>query len=310
LAQRALGRAGLASRGEVAALRAQLEAGVAEQQRRLDWAGQRLDMLEQREGRRDQLVEELKNQLRVDALDRWLSHTALQTEPLVSVITPTRNRPAFLRRAIESVLAQRYPNWELLVVDDGGGEDSAGVVESFGDPRLSWRQIPHSGPGAARNAALRDARGEIVAYLDDDNIMDAGWLFAVVWAFEQRADVDTLYGAIVIDDPLRVAKAGSGEMPWIYLRAFSREALLEGNLADMSAIAHRADLEGAWFDEAVLELVDWDLLARLTGDKDPLVLPAIACYYTTDAPERLTMGPTFEQDKARITARVAESLGP
>ena len=60
------------------------------------------------------------------------------------------------------------------------------------------------------------------------------------------------------------------------------------NLADMGALAHRAGLPEARFDPALVCSGDWDLLLRLTGDRDPLVLPAIACIYATDAPGRLS----------------------
>ena len=89
--------------------------------------------------------------------------------------------------------------------------------------------------------------------------------------------------------------------------AFDRAALSEGNLADMGAIAHRAGLEGAWFDEALREMGDWDLLLRLTANTEPLVLPVVSHYYTTDAPHRLTHGPTHERDRATVLARAAGS---
>ncbi len=242
----------------------------------------------------------------IDSLSRWLAHASLAQRPLVSIVLPTRNRPRELRRAIASVQAQRYDNWELVVVDDGGSEDSRELVAALGDPRARWLGIPGRGVGAARNAALGEARGEIIAYLDDDNMMDRGWLYAVAWAFEQRPDIDVLYGAFVIDDVLRVAGQGSGALPETFLRRYRKEALLTGNLADMGAMAHRAGLPGAWFDESLLQMGDWDLLVRLTADKDPLVLPAVACYYTTDTPERLSNGPTAAADAAVVIARAEQ----
>jgi cellulose synthase/poly-beta-1,6-N-acetylglucosamine synthase-like glycosyltransferase len=71
----------------------------------------------------------------------------LARAPLVSVIMPTRNRAAILSRALESVREQTYPNWKLVVVDDGGNDDTAAVVERLGDERTSatgncWRGRP------------------------------------------------------------------------------------------------------------------------------------------------------------------------
>ena len=121
----------------------------------------------------------------------------------MSVILPPYNRPDRLARAIDPVRAQRYGNWELIVVDDGGEVGSESVVTRAADERIRWIRREHGGVCAARNAVLALARGEIIAYLDDDNLMDSGWLWAVAWIFGQRPDCDVLYGAIVIDDLVR-----------------------------------------------------------------------------------------------------------
>jgi hypothetical protein len=308
-AARAFRRAGGATRTDVEGLRADLDAAIRELTPRVDWLGKRTDALEDRETHQQKTVQELKNLAMIEAVTRWVRHARLSSHPLVSVVTPTKDRLAELDRAIRSVVAQRYENWELVVVDDGGSEDSKAVVEAVDDSRISWSRIRGSGAAGARNAALKQVRGEVIAYLDDDNMMDPDWLYAVVWAFEQRPDADVLYGAFVIDDMLRVTGEESGAMPWAFLYEWDREALSRGNLADMSSIAHRSGLSGAWFDEQLHELNDWDLLIRLTVDKDPLVLPAIACYYTTDAPRRLTKGQTHEADHATVAARAAANSG-
>lgn len=65
----------------------------------------------------------LGNVQAVEAVSRFIRHTRLRTHPLVSVVLLSYNRPERLRLAVESVLAQRYPRWELIVVDDGGQGD-------------------------------------------------------------------------------------------------------------------------------------------------------------------------------------------
>jgi hypothetical protein len=113
----------------------------------------------------------------------------------------------------------------------------------------------------------------------------------------------------VVDDLLRVGRQSSGELRRTFLHAWHREALRRDNLADIGAIAHRSGFREARFDETLQEMGDWDLLLRLTKDRDPLVLPAIACYYTTDAPNRLTGGPTQRADHAAVVARGAALAG-
>ena len=247
---------------------------------------------------------------RLQALSHWIRRAAVSTNPVVSVILPTCDRPRLLARAIRSVQDQRYEHWELLVVDDGDDEGASAVVQNADDSRISLVRTVGKGPGAARNTALRVATGEIASYLDDDNMMDSDWLYAVVWAFEQRPDTDVLYGARVVDDDHRLHHEEPGEMPRTVLYPFDREALRRDNVADIGAVAHRTGLEEAWFDESLLEMADWDFLLRLTADREPLVLPAVACYYTTDAPNRLTGGPTHEADFAKVLERAARREEP
>jgi glycosyltransferase involved in cell wall biosynthesis len=247
----------------------------------------------------------LESLAQIDAVSRFIRHATLRTEPLVSVVLPTCDRPERLRRAIASVMAQRYERWELLVVDDAGQLDSREVVVQAADDRIRWIRIDKRGVCGARNAALETAAGSLIAYLDDDNLMEPDWLHSVVWAFEQRPEIDVLYGAVVIDDPLRVDGSASGGLPRTVLNPWSRAALRHSNLADIGAVAHRSGLPGARFDERLREMGDWDLLIRLTAERDPLALPAIACHYTTDAPDRLTRGPTHDADLATIRGRAA-----
>jgi len=246
------------------------------------------------------VLERLAN---IRATMAWVAQARLSDSPLISVVLPTRNRSALLPRAVASVLAQDYAHWELLIVDDGSDDDTPSVIDSFTDPRIHSFRTNHRGVCGARNAGLRHVSGEIVAYLDDDNTMHPGWLKAVVWAFEQRPEVDALYGAFVVDDWERVNGKGSGSLPTVFLRPYDRQSLLRGNLADIGAVAHRAGLAEAIFDEDLREMGDWDLLLRITAHRDPLVLPAIACFYSTDAPNRLSGGESHLADSERVQTK-------
>ena len=249
------------------------------------------------------LVASHDNELLVRRTTDWVGQGRLATAPLVTVVLPTRDRATFVSRAIQSVLDQSYSNWELIVVDDGSVDDTTRVLASFDDVRI--RRLCTAGVGAcgARNAALDIARGEVVAYIDDDNTMHPNWLSAVVWTFERRPAVDVVYGAFIVDEVKNVDLHGAAAFPQLYFFAYDHHSLVEANIADMGAIAHRAGLEGARFDESLRELGDWDLLLRLTRDKAPLSLPVIACFYATDAPSRLTGGPTYAADEAIVRAK-------
>ena len=254
-------------------------------------------------------LETLELRAQVPVVMATAARAALAREPLVSVVMPTRNRAAALSRAIESVIAQTYRSWELIVVDDGGTDDTGGVLESIADERVRPLRREHAGLGAARNAGLEAARGELIAYLDDDNLMDPGWIRTVAWGFERRPDAVVLYGGYVIDDVERLNQPEGGGPPGLVLNPFSRERLADANPADISAVAHRAGIDGARFDERLAHLGDWELLARLTSGRDPFVVPAIACYYGTGSPDRLSLTPPDPHELAAVR-RACESGAP
>ncbi|GGL70059.1 hypothetical protein GCM10010840_05120 [Deinococcus aerolatus] len=95
-----------------------------------------------------------------------------ETTPLISVVIPTYRRPdLLLRRGLGSALAQSYPNLEVLVVMDGPDPETAAALATVQDPRLRLLTLPHNqGPSAARNHGVQHARGEWIAFLDDDDV--------------------------------------------------------------------------------------------------------------------------------------------
>lgn len=96
-----------------------------------------------------------------------------QEGPRVSVVLPARNAEATIIPALKSVVRQTFRDWELIVCDDGSTDGTRQVAESFlsGKGVEAWRilALDHGGPSASRNAGIRSARGEFVAFLDDDD---------------------------------------------------------------------------------------------------------------------------------------------
>jgi len=111
--------------------------------------------------------------------------------PRVSVIIATYNRSAVLRHAIASVLAQSFGDFELLVVGDCCTDDSASVVAGFGDSRIRWFNLPaNSGhQSAPNNEGLRQARGELIAYLGHDDLWLPHHLEALTGALDAGCDL-------------------------------------------------------------------------------------------------------------------------
>ena len=263
-----------------------------------------VDRLDARSRTMEQNINEMMRAVSTWAVTGWIEHATLEKTPLVSVILPTHNRSNLLPRAVESVCAQIDPQWEIVIEDDGSTDDTPALVEQLSSrlrkDRLQTLRIAHSGVCAARNHGLAAARGEFIAYLDDDNFMHPLWLKTVVWGLLERPDVDVVYGGIVIEDVLRVNRQSAGSLPSYHIAPFDRQRLAQINLADIGGIAHRSGLPDARFDESLREMGDWDLLLRITGEKAPLMIPAVSCFYSTAAPDRLSGGPTYDADATRV----------
>ncbi len=91
--------------------------------------------------------------------------------PLVSVIIPAWNAEKLIKETIESALNQTYPNIEIIVVDDGSTDDTAEVVKSIKDPRITYHYQENTGlPACGRNKGAKLAKGEYLAFLDSDDI--------------------------------------------------------------------------------------------------------------------------------------------
>src|SRR5262249_24957180 len=219
----------------VAALESTAASLAAEMHRAEAAAGARLASLEH-------AAADHAQQLHVRAVMDWIERAALRGAPLVSVVLPTRDRRDLLARAIESVQKQSYGNWELLIVDDGSVDGTAEFLSGLAGERL--RCFHHHGAGAcgARNVALAQARGDLIAYLGDENMMHPAWLKAVVWGFEQRPEANVLYCGYVVDDWRRISRKGSGDLPRLVFLPYDHHQVAHRSVADMGCIAHRAGL--------------------------------------------------------------------
>jgi glycosyltransferase involved in cell wall biosynthesis len=216
---------------------------------------------------------------------------------LVSIMLPTRDRARTLPRAIDSVLAQGYRNWQLIVIDDGSTDDTALVMKAYrAERRIHYLRRKPRGAAAARNAGLRAARGAMVAYIDSDNDWDSAYLDHMVPAFAD-ADVDCAYGMLWLHET-----AGA---PRLLFEPFDRAALLRANFIDINVFMHRfalvKDLGG--FDEDLKRLIDWDLILRYTAHRPAVAVEGAAVNYRFDGGNRITEREMFSTAYRRVRAK-------
>lgn len=99
--------------------------------------------------------------------------------PLFSVVIPTYNRAALLRVAIQSVLDQEYVDFELIIMDDGSTDNTKEIVDSFSDRRIRYVYQQNGELSAARNTGVKNALGEYLCFLDDDDVYLPNHLFVL-----------------------------------------------------------------------------------------------------------------------------------
>jgi glycosyltransferase involved in cell wall biosynthesis len=196
------------------------------------------------------------------------------TPPLVSVVTPSYNQGRFLRRTVESVLRQSYPNIECLVVDGGSGDGSREVLRSYGD-RLAWVSEPDRGQAHALNKGFARCGGEILAYLNSDDVLRPGAVERVVAHFLKHPDWDVIHGrALLLDEQDRV----TGEYR---TGPVTLTRVIEENPLCQPAVFWRARVARAVgpFDESLHCCLDYDwwLRALCAGARFSYVDDLLAC---------------------------------
>lgn len=179
-------------------------------------------------------------------------------QPPISVVTPVRNGERFIRQTIESVLAQDYPALEYLIVDGGSTDRTLEIARRFGD-RITLISGSDSGQAEALNLGFARARGEILGWLNADDLYTSGALAAVAAAFAERPGVDVIYGnADHIDDEGRVLDPYPVE-------PFDRRALARRCfICQPAAFVRRSALHAVGaLDPTLHYALDYDLWIRL-----------------------------------------------
>jgi glycosyltransferase involved in cell wall biosynthesis len=227
--------------------------------------------------------------------------------PRVSVILPAFNRARLIRGAIESVLAQDFKDFELLVVDDGSTDATGDVARSFRDERIRVISLPkNGGSNAARNEGIRDAEAPLIAFLDSDDLYFPSKLSFVVRTFEARPELDVLVDSFVkLTSPnarrpqleLRNPVTSSTED---FARKLFRHELWKATPA--ITVKRDAAIRAGMFAEELKQRQDLDFLIRLTESANCASTDEIL-WVKTWAPDRITNRFRFIQSTLELVRR-------
>ena len=198
------------------------------------------------------------------------------TSPRISVVMPVYHVEAYIEEAIKSVLDQTFEDFELIIVDDGGTDNSIALARAFDDPRIRIISQPNRGLAGARNTGIAHARGAFIALLDSDDRWHKDKLLLHYVHLQANPEIGVSYsGSRMIDEhgqALKVAMrpklkgvteadifcrnpVGNGSAP-----IFRREAL------DRAAFRHASEpTRVCWFDENFRQSEDIELWVRLAS---------------------------------------------
>ena len=212
--------------------------------------------------------------------------------PRVSVIVPAYNSATTVAETLASVQAQTFRDWEVIVGDDASTDGTSAAIEALGDPRISLvRQANNGGPAVARNAALEQATGELVAFLDADDTWHPDYLTRQVGRYDaEAARPGSPVGLVACN--ARIAREDGTFEPKTYLDQFGRrtvdritvEGLLRRNTVFISCLVPYS--EGAavgWFDPDLFGTEDHDLWLKVMerGRRAVVELEPLATYRRT-----------------------------
>jgi GT2 family glycosyltransferase len=183
-----------------------------------------------------------------------------QIAPAISIVTPNLNQGRFLEATLRSVLDQDYPNLEFVVQDGGSTDESVSILHRYSAQLTSWSSERDSGQADAVNRGMRHTSGEILAYLNSDDLLLPGTLAYVAQYFVDHPQVDIVYGHRVLID-----ESGDEIGRWV-LPAHDDSVIPLADYIPQETMFWRRrawNRVGARLDDSFQFAMDWELILRL-----------------------------------------------
>jgi glycosyltransferase involved in cell wall biosynthesis len=195
---------------------------------------------------------------------------------LLSVLMPSLDSAAYFERAVDSVLSQKVDfDLQVIVVDGGSHDGTLKLLKSIRDPRVQWVSEADNGQSAAINKGLAMARGQVISWLNCDDIYLPGALAMAMRTFEENPKAQWLVGRCnIIDKAGRVIRHNITNYKDRLLHSFSYRALLRMNMISQPAVFWRRSFgeQVGPLDESLNYTMDYDLWLRMAQRSQPLIL--------------------------------------
>ena len=252
---------------------------------------------------------------RAKSIERYLSLVKYENDipdsacgrtALVSVIMPAYNAAGYIKKSIESVLAQDYANFELIVVDDGSTDNTPGIIKGFKDNRIRYFYRENEGASSARNTAILKSAGDFVIPLDSDDMLTPDFISRHLDEFERHPGADLIYcDDLLIDEedkPIRVIERPAYKDRKVLVRNLFRSGfpIVPFRTCIRKSVFDRI----GFFDEALPVAEDYDMMRRFVekGLKTCHLRGALYMRRMTDN----SLSRRFTEEKAKAHFAVVE----
>ncbi len=188
----------------------------------------------------------------------------VQTYPLVSVLIPSYNAERYIKEALDSALMQDYPNFEVVIIDDGSKDRTWEIIQTYTDPRIRMMWQENQGITPTRNRLFREAKGEYIAYLDCDDVYLQGRISKPVAFLEAHREF-----ALAYCEPIYFFDDKPGKLYSHSFKLYSGDevfpALLEHQFITNTTITFRREVYDklGGYDPALGIVEDWEYFIRM-----------------------------------------------
>ena len=222
--------------------------------------------------------------------------------PRVTVVTPSFNQAAFLEQTIQSVLSQGYPNLEYMIVDGGSTDGSVAIIQKYASQLAWWGSEKDHGQAEAVNKGFKRASGELVGWLNSDDLYQPGSILAAVEVFQRHPEAGIVYG-----DVLSINACGEAINLMKFAPYTLQDLMAFKIICQPGAMLRRTVLEqSGGLDERFHFMLDHQLWLRMVRLAPMVYLPRLqAAARFHPAAKNLAQAPKFGEEALQVAAWLA-----